>query len=191
MFHNLVEGQLNDVEIQVEGNLAEYDPGILSVAMLKGLFGAVAHEPVTYVNAPLIAQDRGIEVKESKTKKSKSYLNQITVKTKLGKKDISLSGTLIGKKNVQRLVSIYDFDIDMIPTKYMAFFRYKDVPGMIGKVGTILGENGINIANMQVGRKIIGGEALMGINVDMTISKEIIEKIKKESNIPEARFMEL
>lgn len=191
LFYHLVEGQLNEVEVEFAGNLADYDTGILSVAVLKGLFGAVAHEPVTYVNAPIIAEERGIELKETKTKKTAAYLNSVVVKTKLDGKVISAGGTLIGKQDQQRLISIYDFDIDMIPSRYMAFFRYKDVPGMIGIVGTILGEKNINIANMQVGRRVLGGEALMGINVDVPISKEILEYIKSESGIEEAKFLEL
>lgn len=191
LFYHLVEGQLNEVEVEFAGNLADYDTKILSVAVLKGLFASVAHEPVTYVNAPLIAQDRGIELKETKTKKTATYLSSIIVRSQPDGKIIAAGGTLIGKNNQQRLTSIYDFDIDMIPSRYMAFFRYKDVPGMIGKVGTILGEKGINIANMQVGRRVLGGEALMGINVDMPISLEILERIKKEAGIGEASFLEL
>ncbi|TET55459.1 MAG: ACT domain-containing protein, partial [Actinobacteria bacterium] len=191
LLYHLVEGQIVSINVKVAGEIADYNTDIITVAVLKGLFESVAHEPVTYVNAPLMAKDRGIDVDIAKTAKSTDYLNLINVTGKIDGKKISVSGTLVGKKNQERFVSIYDFDIDMVPSQYMTFFRYKDVPGMIGKVGTILGENNINIANMQVGRRTLGGEALMGINVDSHISEEILEKIKKESGIAEATFMEL
>jgi len=191
LLYHLVEGQISSIEVKCAGEFASGNTDILSVAVLKGLFEPVVSEPVTYVNAPLIAKERGIELNAVKTSKSTDYLNVLSVTSKTDGKKISVGGTLVGKKNQERFVSIYDFDIDMIPSEYMAFFRYKDVPGMIGKVGTILGENGINIANMQVGRRTLGGEALMGINVDNAISPDILKRIKKEAGITNAAFMQL
>jgi D-3-phosphoglycerate dehydrogenase len=188
----LVEERVGDLEVEYAGQISQYDTAILTVAVLKGLFEAVVHEPVTYVNAPVLAKERGIEVRETKTSVSRDYINVITVRTgdSRGKK-VSAGGTLLGKKNQERFVSIYDFDIDMVPSKYMAFFRYEDRPGMIGKVGTILGNNKINVANMQVGRRVLHGEALMGINVDEPILQEVIDEIKNQAGIAEAKFMVL
>ncbi len=186
LLYHLVEGQIDSVTVKVAGELADSDTDILTVAVLKGLFEPVAHEPVTYVNAPLMAKERGIETQVVKTEKSTDYLNLISVTAGSNSKKITVAGTLVGPKNQERFVNIYDFDIDMVPSKHMAFFRYKDVPGMIGKVGTILGENKTNIANMQVGRKKLGGEALMGINVDAELSQEILERIKTEAGIADA-----
>jgi len=192
LLYNLVEAQMTpEVEILIAGQIADYDTDILSVAILKGLFEQVAHEPVTYVNASLIAKERGIEIKESKKEKTTDYLNLIIVRAKVDSKIVSVGGTVVGPKNQERFVNIYDFDIDMIPSEHMAFFRYKDVPGMIGKVGTILGKHGINIANMQVGRQKLGGEALMGINVDSDIAGDILEEIKKEAGIGDASIVTL
>lgn len=189
---HLVEERVGDLELQYAGQISQYDTAILTVAVLKGLFGAVVHEPVTYVNAPILAKERGIEIREVKTPVSRDYINVITVSTGDAQgKRISVGGTLVGKKNQKRFVSIYDFDIDMVPSKYMAFFRYEDRPGMIGKVGTILGNNKINVANMQVGRKVLHGEALMGINVDEPISQKVIEEIKSQAGITDAKFMVL
>lgn len=191
LLNNLVEGQISSIDVKVAGDISDSNTDILSVAVLKGLFEPVSHEPVTYVNAALMAKERGIDVNISKTSKSTDYLNVITVTGRFDGKKISVAGTLVGPKNQERFVNIYDFEIDMVPSEYMAFFRYKDVPGMIGKVGTILGENKINIANMQVGRKKLGGEALMGINVDAVIDAAILEHIKKEAGIADAAFMTL
>ncbi len=188
----LVEKRVGDLEVEYAGQISQYDISMLTVAVLKGMFEAVVHEPVTYVNAPILAKERGIEIKETKTAISRDYINVITVQTgdAEGKK-ISAAGTLLGKKDQERFVNIYDFDIDMVPSKYMAFFRYEDRPGMIGRVGTILGNNNINIANMQVGRKVLHGEALMGINVDVPIPSQVIGEIRSQAGITDAKFMVL
>ncbi|GFP31494.1 ACT domain-containing protein, partial [Candidatus Hakubella thermalkaliphila] len=114
-----------------------------------------------------------------------------TLKAENAETEFSVSGTVLGKRNVPRFVSIDKFMIDMVPSKYMAFFRYKDVPGRIGIIGTILGRNNINIANMQVGRKKIEGDAMTAINTDSPIPEEVMEEIRQQLGIEEARFIEL
>jgi D-3-phosphoglycerate dehydrogenase len=97
----------------------------------------------------------------------------------------------VGLSNTERFVHVYEYDIDLGPSQYMAFFRYADIPGMIGKVGTILGDSGINIAHMQVGRRKIGGEAVMGINVDIPIPDEVMEEIKRIPDVNDSKFITL
>lgn len=191
LYTALAEEGVNEIEVEYLGQVAEHDTKLLSIAVLKGLFDSIVEEPVNYVNAPIMAKERGIEVRESKSATSKDYTNLIRVRGHQDGEVLSVAGTIVGKKNQQRFVSIFEFDIDMVPSKYMAFFRYVDRPGMIGKVGTVLGKHNINIANMQVGRKKLGGEALMGVNVDTPIPEEIIEEIKAEAGITYAKFMTL
>ena len=190
MFTHISEKTMGAIEIEYAGGISQYNTEILTIAILKGLFENVVQEPVTYVNAPVIAKDRGVEIKESKTTKTTDYRNVITLKGLNGDDAVSVGGTIIGKSQ-ERFVSIFDFDIDMNPSKYMAFFRYEDRPGMIGKVGTILGEHKLNIANMQVGRRVIGGEALMGLNVDNLIPEDVMKDITKQAGIPYGKFIEL
>jgi D-3-phosphoglycerate dehydrogenase len=178
LFTKLAEGGVYSVDIDYIGPISKFDTKLLTIAILKGLFEGVVEEPVNYVNAPVFAEERGIEVNELRKASSQDYLNVIRVTGKNNGEPITVAGTLVGKKNQPRFVNVYQFDIDMAPSKYLAFFRYEDIPGMIGKVGTILGEHGINISNMQVGRKKIGGEALMGINVDIPIPDAVVEEIK-------------
>ena len=102
-----------------------------------------------------------------------------------------IAGTLIGKLNEPRFVKMYEYDIDMGPSKYMAFFRYMDKPGMIGIVGTILGRENINVASMQVGRKKIKGQAVMGVNVDCAIPEKILGEIKDVAGIDYAHSIVL
>jgi len=183
----MIEGQLEEIEVEYTGHISEYDTKLLTIAILKGIFDQVAAEPVNYVNALLIAEERGIKVKESKVASSTDYVNLIKVGTRADGQHVSVGGTLIGKKNEPRFVQMYDFEIDMAPSKYMAFFRYTDVPGMIGKVGTILGRENINIASMQVGRKKIHGEAVMGVNVDSPIPESLLQEIVQQAGIAEAK----
>lgn len=189
-FASLIDKQLNDVKIEYFGKIADSDTSLLSVAVLKGIFGRVVAEPVTYVNAPLLAKERGIKVTESKSSEQSEYVNLIRVSTRQKDEDISVSGTIVAP-NSERFVGVNDYAVDFAPEKHMAYFKYADVPGVIGHVGTVLGEEGINIGSMQVGRETIGGKAAMLITVDTQLNDEMIDKIKKASNIAEARAINL
>jgi D-3-phosphoglycerate dehydrogenase len=187
----LLEGHVDEIGVEYLGGLAEHEAGVLTVAVLKGFFGRIADEPVTYVNAPVFAKERGIAVRESRSSSTRDYVNLIMVRGKRGGSEIAVGGTLVGLSNTERFVHVYEYDIDLGPSRYMAFFRYDDVPGMIGKIGTILGEAGINIAHMQVGRKKIGGEAVMGINVDVPIPEEVMKKIMRAKGVTDGKFITL
>ena len=104
---------------------------------------------------------------------------------------VTVAGTLVGRTSGERLVRVFDFDVDMAPARYMAFFTYEDRPGVIGSVGTLLGGAGINIASMEVGRKAAGGLALMGLTVDSPIPPDILGGIEAAVGTETARFLEL
>lgn len=186
---HLVEGHVEEIEVEYLGELAGYETGMLTVAVLKGFFEKIVFEPVNYINAPLFAQERGIAVRKTKSEQSRDYVNLIIVHGRRNSEEVEVGGTLVGLSNYERFVHVYDYDIDLGPSKYMAFFRYDDVPGMIGKIGTILGDHDINIAHMQVGRRKIGGEAVMGINVDIPIPDEVMEEIRRTPGVREGRFI--
>jgi D-3-phosphoglycerate dehydrogenase len=187
----ITEDRFDQLEIEYYGHVAEHDTRLLTSAVLVGALESVISDPVNFVNAQFIADERGIKVKESTQSATKDYVNLITVTSLSDGTSVTVGGTTIGKRNDPRFVLMYDYDIDMAPSKHMAFFRYEDVPGMIGKVGTILGKAGINIASMQVGRRKIHGEALMGVNVDIPIPDEVIDEIIKEAGIANAKAIEL
>lgn len=191
LFTHISEGKpASVVEIEYAGNIANSDTSMLTVAALKGIFAPIVFEPVTYVNAPVMAKERGFEIKEVKTAVSRDYVNMVVLRSR-DTEEVAIGGTLVGPKNQERFISIFDFDVDMVPTKYMAFFQYADRPGMIGKVGTALGDHGINIANMEVGRRVIAGEALMGINVDSPIPETVMKEIIEQAGIAFGKFLEL
>ncbi len=162
----LADGAVRAVECQYLGRIGEADTRVLTLAIVKGVLRGVVHEPVSFVNAPIIARERGIAISEMRSSVSSDYVNLVTVRAETDEGQVSVAGTLVGKKNAQRVLQVNDYDIEMAPARYMLFFTYEDRPGVIGTVGTILGEAGINIATMDVGRPSRGGTALMGLTLD-------------------------
>ncbi len=190
LFVNLMKGSINEIEFEILGEISEHETSLLTVAFLKGFFESISMDTVTYVNAPILAQERGITVKESRSRQSRDYLNLIMVSARDDVGKMTAGATLIGKGQ-EMFVNVLDFDIEIAPSRYMAFIRYEDRPGMIGMVGTVLGNRKINIAGLQVGRRVIEGEAGMGLNLDSPLSKEIITELRSQSGIKQALFIEL
>ena len=176
------------LRFEYHGGIAEHDTRALTLAGLKGAFSSVMHEPVTFVNAPLLAKERGISVEESKTSQALDYVNLVEVRAEGHGETVSVAGVLVGK-DTERLVRIYGYDLDMAFAPIMAFFRYEDRPGIVGVVGSLLGEAGVNIANMQVARHDQGGEALMGLAVDSPIPDEVLDKITEQASLRDAKLI--
>ena len=186
---HLVEGHVDEIEVEYLGGLAGHETGVLTVAVLKGFFQKIISEPVNYINAPLFAKERELAVRETRSEQTRDYVNLILVRGRRDGDEVAVGGTLVGLTNAERFVHVYEYDIDLGPSRYMAFFRYDDVPGMIGRIGTILGDHAINIAQMQVGRRKIGGEAVMGINVDTPIPDEVMEEIRAVPKVKDGKFI--
>jgi D-3-phosphoglycerate dehydrogenase len=178
---------IESLRFEYHGGISEHDTRALTLSGLKGAFSAVSHEPVTFVNAPLMAKDRGISVEESKSSQSLDYVNLIEVRAQCEGETVSVAGVLVGKRDVERLVRVYGYDVDLAFSGNMVFFRYEDRPGIVGIVGSLLGKAGINIANMQVARQSEGGEALMCLSVDTPIPDDTLNAIKAEAHLKEAR----
>ena len=176
------------LRFEYHGGIADHDTRALTLAGLKGAFSSVMHEPVTFVNAPLLAKERGISVEESKSSQALDYVNLVEVRAECQGETVSVAGVLVGK-DTERLVRIYGYDLDMAFAPIMAFFRYDDRPGIVGVVGSLLGEAGVNIANMQVARRDQGGEALMGLAVDSPIPDDVLEKITEQASLRDARLI--
>lgn len=187
IFTSIGEGG-HSVRIAYKGAIAGEDTRVLTLAVLKGMLGAVVHEPVTFVNAPLMASERGISYAETKTTTAGSYVNEIEI---LGEAGAAVSGTVVGARDEERLTGVFDFAIDMPPGSFMCFLRYDDRPGVIGAIGTILGSEGINIADMRVGRRERGGEALMALTVDQPLSSDVLQRLAEGSGAKDARFIDL
>jgi len=179
------------LHIEYAGELAEQDTRVLNLAVLKGMFAPVVHEPVTFVNAPLLAEERGIDLTETKTRHSKDWVNLIHVSGEGSRGPVGVSGTTVGGHDAERLVAVNGIPIDMAPADHMAFLFYEDRPGVIGRVGTILGQAGVNIASMQVGRRKQGGEALMALTVDAGIPDGVLDRVITEIGAHDGTFIHL
>jgi D-3-phosphoglycerate dehydrogenase / 2-oxoglutarate reductase len=186
----LAEGRADRIQLSYFGHLAEFDTRLLTVAALNGVFqGRVEHD-VNYVNAPLVAADRGIDVAEERRATARDFTNLVRVAVVSNGDEIRVAGTTIGGSDRHWLVSALGFQIEIELAPLMVFFRYDDVPGVIGRVGTTFGSAGVNIANMAVSRTRQGGKALMALSIDTPAPPELIERVRGEG-FDDARFISL
>ncbi|WP_208026953.1 phosphoglycerate dehydrogenase [Rhabdothermincola sediminis] len=182
-----LSGLAGSLEIEYQGQIAGYDTRILTLAVLKGFFGRVSDQPVSYVNAPALAEERGIEVRESSTTTSHDYVNLIALRGG----GHALAGTLVGLKGEPRIVMVDDHTVDVPPARHMLVVRNEDRPGMIGVVGTALGRAGINIADMDVGRSAEGVPALMVLATSQSVPVEVQEELRAAGGIISVHAVDL
>jgi D-3-phosphoglycerate dehydrogenase len=176
------EAGLTQVTVEYSGEVSNLKLEPITLAALKGLLTPILNENVNYVNAPLIAKDRGIEIKVSKTSGGTEYTSLITIRIKADGKDLSVSGTLNSKKE-PRIVQVDNFPMETVPEGNMLVLTNNDKPGVIGGIGMLLGQNGINIARMQFGREMQGGRAMSVVSIDSPAPDEVMAKIKKLPNV--------
>ena len=192
IFTGLAGRLASRLDVEVRGEIAAYDVGIVKLAALKGVFADVVEEQVSYVNAPLFAEERGLEVRLTTTEDSPDYRNLLSLRGTLASgEQVSVSGTLSGVRQVEKLTEVDGFDIDITPTEHMAFLRYEDRPGIVGTVGQILGEAGVNIAGMQVSRREQGGDALVALTVDSAIPPAVLDEIVRAIGAHSGRTVDL
>ncbi|HEX5268791.1 MAG TPA: phosphoglycerate dehydrogenase [Acidimicrobiales bacterium] len=174
VFAALHDGAPSVLEVTYQGGLAEQDTRILTLSVLKGLFVAAGiTDPVSYVNAPQMAAERGIEIRETTSTAAQEYTNLITI-TGGGH---SVAGTVSGPRGGARVVMVDEHSVDLSPAPNMLIVRNEDRPGMIGVVGTLLGEERISISNMAVGQSPAGGAALMVLSTETAVPAEVVERV--------------
>jgi D-3-phosphoglycerate dehydrogenase len=171
------------LEIEYQGGLADYDVSILTLSVLKGLFGAGTDEPVSYVNAPQIAAERGVEIRETKAPSAHDYVNLITLRGG----DHSVAGTLFGLKGEHRLVMIDEHTVEIPPARHMLVARNEDRPGRAAAVLSVLGDAGINVSDIHLGRSPSGEAALMVLAVDDTVAPDVLERVRALDGIISAQ----
>jgi D-3-phosphoglycerate dehydrogenase / 2-oxoglutarate reductase len=192
IFTSLAGEVAQQLDVEVRGEIAEYDVKVLELAALKGVFSDVVEEQVSYVNAPLLAAERGLAVRLVTDPDSPDHRNLITLRGTLADGDqVSVSGTLIGISQRERIVEVDGYEVDIEPTEHLAFLRYQDRPGMVGTVGQILGEARVNIAGMQVARDTKGGHALVALSVDSVIPADVLEEIGSAIDAASVRGVDL
>jgi D-3-phosphoglycerate dehydrogenase len=175
----LNEGAPQRLEVEYNGQLADYDTRILTLSVLKGVFGGVSEEPVSYVNAPQIAAERGVEVREASTSVTPDYVNLITVRGG----DHAIAGTLVGLKGDPRIVMIDDLNVDLPPARYMLVVRNDDVPGMIATVTSALAAAKVNIGDMHLGHSMAGAAAMQVLATGEPVSADVVEALRRADGI--------
>jgi D-3-phosphoglycerate dehydrogenase len=183
----LHSGQADELVVETVGKVAQEDTQALTLSALKGVLSSVVHEPVTFVNAPLLADERGLKVSTVTSSSAQDYVSLVRLRAG----DVAVAGTLVGPKNRMRLVEVWGFTVDMELAQHMVFFRYVDRPGIVGLIGQRLGEAGVNIAAMQVGRREAGGDALIAMAVDSVLAPETLEEIRVAIESTEVRTLDL
>jgi D-3-phosphoglycerate dehydrogenase / 2-oxoglutarate reductase len=192
VFTAIAEQLPSQLDVEVRGEITSLDVSVLRLAALKGLFTGVVEDQVTYVNAPGLAQDRGVEVRLLTDPASPEFRNVITVRGTLADgRQVSVSGTLTGPKQVAKLVEIDGFDIEVPVADHLLVLRYTDRPGVIGALGRLLGEAGVNIAAMQVGRQTEGGPAVSVLTLDSVAPAVVLDQVVREIGARSAHQVDL
>lgn len=171
---------LTSVDVEVRGEITQYDTSVLKLAALKGIFTNVVSESVSYVNAPLLAEQRGIEVRTLSEEESPEYRTVLTIRGALSDgTQISVSGTLAGIKQVEKIVEINGYEVDVPIDDHLIVMQYIDRPGIVAVYGKEFGDAKINIAGMQIARQNLGGKALSVLTVDSPVPAALLEKVRK------------
>lgn len=191
LFTALAGGIVDALEVSYEGQIADYDCSVLTLAVLRGVLGSVVDEPVTFVNAPQLARERGLTVRETTSSSARAFVNLVTLRGQIGDRQVHVAGTLAGRDNEPRIVGIDGHVIDIPPARHMLIVRNDDRPKMIGKVGTIVGDAGINIADIHVGVSSSGEAAMMALTTSSAVPPDLIDALRAEAGIIDAKAIEL
>ncbi len=167
------------LDVEFQGGLADYDTRILTLSMLKGLLSAATHDPVSFVNAPQVAAERGLTWRETKAPTSPDYVNLVTVRGG----GHAVAGTIAGVRSEPRIVMVDDHTVDLPPARHLLVVRNDDRPGMIGAVGTLLGSAGLNIVNMAIGQSPAGTTALMALSTTEEVPASVLEELRRVPGI--------
>jgi len=186
----IFDTSINEVSIEMRGDASEINSAPITIAVLKGILTPILQENVNFVNAPFIAKERGIEVKEVKSKDSGDYQSLLAVRLKSPQKELFVAGTLFSKKDPW-ILRVDNFNVEVVPEGVMLFMYNNDKPGVIGNIGTLLGQKGINIARMHFGREAAGGRAVSVVNIDAAAGTDLVAEIKKLPNILDVKVINI
>ena len=183
VFAGLCDASISSIEIEVAGEIVEHDVGVLKLAALKGIFSRIVSDQVRYVNAPLLAQARGVAVSMVTNPQSDEYRNLLTIRGTLGDgRSVSASATLTGAKHNEKIVGINGYDVEVPLATHHVVMIYEDRPGIVAVYGKAFGEASINIAGMQIARENAGGQALSVLTVDSRVPDELLADVASQIN---------
>lgn len=189
---SLASDAVAKVDVEVLGEIIEHDVRVLELSALKGVFEKLVHDPVSYVNAPVLAEQRGVEVALMTDAESPDHRSLVRVRlTQTNGDTVSVAGTVTGARHVAKIAEVDEFDVDVPISDHMAFFRYHDRPGIVGIVGHMLGEAHVNIGGMQVSREDPQGHALIVLTIDSAVPVEVVEGITRDIDAHSGRVVDL
>ncbi len=186
----IFEGGVTEISIEYRGEASEINTAPITIAAIKGFLTPILEETVNFINAPIIAKERDIEVKETKSTDAGDYQSMVVIRVKAKDKESYLAGTLFSKKD-PRIVAIDNFKVEIVPYGELLFIYNNDKPGVIGNIGPLLSKNNINIARMHFGRETLGGRAISVVTIDTPATPQIIDEIKKLPNILSVKHISL
>ncbi len=184
------EGGMERLTLEYRGEVAGLATPSITIAAIKGLLTPILEEPVNFVNAPLIAKERGIEIREIKSQEAGEFTSLLSLKVQGGTKEGAVAGMLYNRKD-PRIIEIDGLSLEVVPEGYMLLLVNDDKPGVIGNIGSFLGENRINISRMQLGRERPGGKAISVVGIDSAVSSSLLTKLKKLPHILSAKQIRL
>jgi D-3-phosphoglycerate dehydrogenase len=185
----MAEGRMAEARLTYAGDVAQRPTAALTLAFLRGVLGTILAEHVTDVNAMLIARGRGLRVTETSTTESAGYSSLLTAELRTDRGVSSVAGTLFHRE--PRFVAIDGFSLEAVPQGWMLVFANQDVPGVVGRIGTLCGRHGINIAGMQLGRERRGGRAVSILNLDDPMPPAALDEIRAMPDLVFARLVRL
>jgi len=180
----------NAVTIGLGGEAANLKAEPITAAVVKGLLSGFLDEHLNYVNAPFIARERGISINETRSRESTDFVNTLTVSVKTATGEHQVAGAVLGNR-AMRLIRIDGFRVESVPEGYFLMLRNRDVPGVVGTVGTLLGQSQVNIAGLELGRDRAGGMALSLFAVDGPVPAEVLDKLRTMPAIISASLLKL
>ncbi|MHB8908947.1 MAG: phosphoglycerate dehydrogenase [Syntrophales bacterium] len=186
----LVSGGIKEVIVEYSGEILNYNVAPITISLLKGLLTPILNESVNYINAPLIAKERGIKVVEVKSSEVKDYTSMISLTIKTAKGEATAAGTIFGRQE-PRIVRINKFTVEVIPEGRMFVMFNEDKPGVIGNLGTTLGTSGVNISRLHLSREQVDGQAMVVLSTDSSASADVIEKLRRLPHVISVTELEM
>jgi len=186
----LVTGGIEEVRVEYSGEILNYNVAPLTISLIKGLLEPILNENINYINAPIVAKERGIRVIESKSSEVKDFTSMISITIKTREETSFIAGTIFGRQD-PRIVRIEKFSMEVIPEGYMLVLYNYDRPGVIGNIGTTLGNNNINIARFQLSREQVDGQALVVLSTDSVVPEDVLEKLRGLPNVISVKKLEI
>jgi D-3-phosphoglycerate dehydrogenase len=187
----LGNGSVDRIAAEFRGRIAEHDTRLLGIAVLVGILSGHTEEQVNLVNAPALAEERGIELSELKDTVSDEFTELVTVRVESGDDSVQVAGTAVGPRNLPHLVRVWGESFYMPFDDHLVVFRYKDQPGMIGRIGTIFGQHSVNIVSAAVGAEESGDQAVLALTTDGPVPEELLDEILQLDGFHSGRAVDL